>query len=182
MTYKLMKELKNEVSSKVKKEFNVENIMMIPRLEKVILSSGAGKMFKNSQEMDRLAKAMSYIAAQKAVLTSARKSIAGFDVREGMKIGAKVTLRKEKMWDFLERLKLLTLPRMRDFKGFDTNSFNDRTFNFGIKDVALAFFELPDLMNVYDFTFGMNITFVFSKADKNLQKKVLEELGFPFKK
>lgn len=182
----LMKELNITAKKNVQALFKLKNIMQLPRLEKVIISSGAGKIFKNTAEMEKLQKAISLIANQKAVFTKAKKSVANFDVREGMKTGVKVTLRGTKMWEFLDRLKYLSLPRRRDFRGFESKSFNGNTFSFGFNDVALMFFEITELMKIHDFTFGLNITFVFNKDLKDdqfgtIKQKYLEELNFPFK-
>lgn len=164
----------------LKESENLSNDLMVPSIKVIHLSVGAGKFFKNSADMEKVQKALSLIAGQHAVMTVARKSVASFDVREGMKTGLKVTLRKDRMFEFLDRLKLIYLPRVRDFQGFDFSSFNGKSFSIGIKDAAAVFPEIISIMNTYDFTFGLNITMVFNIESNKLQAKVLQQLGFPF--
>ncbi|WP_342262153.1 large ribosomal subunit protein uL5 [Alphaproteobacteria bacterium endosymbiont of Tiliacea citrago] len=168
------------VNQELKSRNSLKNIMMVPKIKAIYLSVGAGKFFKNSADMEKIQKSLSFIANQHAVLTTAKKSVAAFDVREGMKTGVKVTMRGKKMYEFIDRLKLIYLPRMRDFKGLSSKSFNGKSYSFGLKDSTLVFPEIIAKLNTYDFTFGMNITFVFNVANNNLQKNVLESFGLPF--
>lgn len=173
-------ELLPSINNLLKEKHSFKNVMMVPQLKVIYLSVGAGKFFKNSADMQKIQDAVSYIATQKAVLTKAKKSVAAFDVREGMKTGVKVSLRGKKMFEFVDRLKLIYLARMRDFKGLSSKSFNGKSYSFGLKDSALVFPEVVSKLNTYDFSFGMNITFVFNIINNVLQKDFLESLGLPF--
>lgn len=172
--------LVNQINSEIKSKHSLKNIMMVPQFKVVYLSVGAGKFFKNSASMEKIQTALTYIAGQKAVMTKAKKSVASFDVREGMKTGVMVSLRGKKMFEFLDRLKLVYLPRMRDFKGLKPNSFNGKSYSFGLKDASLVFPELIAKLNTYDFSFGMNVTLVFNMSNKKLQREVIESIGLPF--
>lgn len=169
-----------EASDFLKAKHELSSVMMVPRIKCIYLSVGAGKFFKNSADMEKIQNAVSYIANQKAVLTKAKKSVAAFDVREGMKTGVKVSLRGKKMCEFLDRLKLIYLARLRDFRGLSSKSFNGKSFSLGVKDASLVFPEVIAKLNTYDFSFGMNITFVFNNDNNKLQKEVMEYLGLPF--
>lgn len=178
MSAKLIKAYK-ESSQRVKEELSFKSIMQVPKIEKVILSMGAGSVFSDSAKMEQAQDALTKIAGQKACLRSAKKSVAGFKVREGMKTGIMVTLRGERKWSFLDRLRNIALPRDRDFRGFKDKSFNGRAFSFGVKDYTI-FPEVRELMKNYDIL-GMNITIVASNAHKEAFKGVLLGIGFPFK-
>jgi len=164
----------------IAKNFEFANDMMVPRLKKVVLSMGLGKIFKNSAEVEKAFNALKVISGQKPIYALAKKSIAGFDVREGMKTGIKVTLRKKMMDDFLTRLSVQALPKLRDYEGFNSKSFNGKSFSYGVKDASKLFSEIIELLGHYDLYIGMNITFVFDKECKEAQKMYMIELGLPF--
>lgn len=169
----------NEICPNIKKSFNFSTVMQVPRLEKIVLSMGAGSYFGDSAKMEQALKALTYIAAQKACYRTAKKSIASFKVREGMNTGIMVTLRKEKMYEFMDRLRNVVLPRMRDFRGFDEKSINGKAFSVGIKDY-LIFPEVRECAGNVD-SLGMNMTFVVNKNDNKAFKALLLGFGFPFK-
>lgn len=162
----------------MKKEFNFSSSMSVPRFEKVVLSMGVGKIFGDSAKMDSALDALSYIAGQRACFRKAKKSVASFKTREGMKIGIVVTLRKSRMYEFLDRFRNMALPRMRDFKGFDKRSINGRSFSFGVKDFS-AFPEVRELIKSNDIL-GLNVTFVLSSGDRESVCSLLRKFGFPF--
>lgn len=172
--------LVDSIRKDVKEKNSLKNIMMVPQLKAIYISVGASRFFKNSADMEKIQLAVSYIACQKAIFTKAKRSVASFDVREGMNTGVKVSMRGKKMFQFLDRLKLIYLPRIRDFKGLNPNSFNEKAYSFGLNDAALVFPEVIFKLNTYDFTFGLNITFVFNCSAKKLQQEILESYGLPF--
>jgi large subunit ribosomal protein L5 len=172
-------ELYNEkVVPSVKKAHNLKSNMAVSRIEKVVISVGMGDFFADTAKCNSCLQAVTYIAGQKACFKKAKQSVAAFKIREGMNVGAMVTLRKARMYEFLDRLRNMALPRMRDFKGFKVNSFNGRAFSFGLKDISI-FPEVKDLMKTLD-SFGLNITIVSNIDNKEIFKSVLLGLGFPF--
>ncbi len=178
--YQLKELYLNEVRDKLSKEFDIKNPMLIPKLEKIVISVGAGDYSKEAKIMQNIADTISLIAGQKAVITKAKKSVAGFKMREGALMGVKVTLRGKKMYNFLEKLIVISLPRVKDFRGIPRNGFDGRgNYNFGLKE-QLVFPEV-----VYDdimVTHGMNITIVTSTNSDKEAFKLLEFLGLPFGK
>ena len=154
--------------------------MLLPRLEKIVISVGAGDYAKDSKIMQNIADTISLIAGQKAVITLAKKSVAGFKMREGMPMGVKVTLRGKMMYNFLEKLIVIALPRVKDFRGVKRNGFDGRgNYSFGLNEQLM----FPEV--VYDdimVTHGMNITFVTSTQSDKEAFKLLELLGMPFAK
>lgn len=171
---------KSQIKDNLKKEFNYPNIHQIPKVEKIVLNMGVGEAVADSKVIDNAVRDLSLIAGQKAVATKAKKSIATYKLRDGMSIGCKVTLRGEKMYDFLERLVYIALPRMGDFTGFTKKSFDRKgNFNFGVKE-HIIFPEID-----YDKTDkirGLNITIVTSASNDNEAKSLLEGFNLPFKK
>ena len=161
-------------------EFGIKNPMLIPALEKVVISVGAGELAKDQKTLQNMADTISLIAGQKAVITNAKKSVAGFKVREGFPVGIKVTLRKEQMFVFLDKLISIALPRVKDFRGLPRNGFDGRgNYNFGLTEQLM----FPEV--VYDQiirTHGMNITIVTTAQDDKQAMKLLELLGLPFAK
>ncbi|HUP65625.1 MAG TPA: 50S ribosomal protein L5 [Thermoanaerobaculia bacterium] len=176
-----LKELyKNEVTKKLSAEFGLKNPMAIPKVEKVVLNMGLGEAIQNAKIMDSATEELSVIAGQKPVVTKAKKSIAAFKLREGVPIGAMVTLRGEKMYEFLDRLFNIALPRVRDFRGTSTRSFDGRgNYTLGVRD-HLIFPEI-DYSKV-DKAKGMNITIVTSAKTDEQARFLLRELGMPFQK
>ncbi len=162
------------------KEFDIKNPMLIPTIEKIVISVGAGESAKDQKQLQNIADTISLIAGQKAVVTDAKKSVAGFKVREGFPVGVKVTLRKENMFAFLDKLISIALPRVKDFRGLPKDGFDGRgNYNFGL-DEQLMFPEVE-----YDKilrTHGMNIVIVTTTNSDKEAFKLLELFGLPFAK
>lgn len=175
---RLKEQYQKEVAGKVRKEFGIENVMAVPKLEKIVLNMGLGEAVSNSKIIDTAVEEMSQIAGQKPVVTRARKSIASFKLREGMPIGVMVTLRGDKMYEFLDRLVSVALPRVRDFRGVPSRAFDGRgNYTLGVRD-HLIFPEI-DLTKV-DKAKGMNITIVTTARNDDQARFLLRELGMPF--
>ncbi|GAA6922448.1 50S ribosomal protein L5 [Helicobacter pylori] len=170
----------NEVRIKLAQELDIKNPMLLPKLEKIVISVGAGAYAKDMKIMQNIVQTISLIAGQKAVITKAKKSVAGFKIREGMAVGAKVTLRNKRMYNFLEKLIVISLPRVKDFRGISRNGFDGRgNYTFGINEQLI----FPEV--VYDdimVSHGMNITMVTSTDNDKEAFKLLELLGLPFAK
>ena len=162
------------------KEFDIKNPMLIPAIEKIVISVGAGESAKDQKQLQNIADTISLIAGQKAVVTDAKKSVAGFKVREGFPVGVKVTLRKENMFAFLDKLISIALPRVKDFRGLPKGGFDGRgNYNFGLNE-QLMFPEVE-----YDKilrTHGMNIVIVTTTNSDKEAFKLLELFGLPFAK
>ncbi len=169
-----------DIKEQLKKELGITNPMLLPKLEKIIISVGAGEYAKDSKIMQNIADTISLIAGQRAIITKAKKSVAGFKMREGMPMGVKVTLRGNQMYNFLEKLIVISLPRVKDFRGVSRNGFDGRgNYSFGLNEQLM----FPEV--VYDdimVTHGMNITIVTSTQDDKEAFKLLELLGMPFAK
>ncbi|MBW2278776.1 MAG: 50S ribosomal protein L5 [Deltaproteobacteria bacterium] len=163
---------------KLQKEFGIDNINAVPRLEKVVLNMGLGEATQNIKILDGAVDEMMAIAGQKPVITRARKSIAAFKLREGMPIGCRVTLRGPRMWEFLDRLISTALPRVRDFRGISASSFDGRgNYTLGVQD-HLVF---PDVnYDKVDKPKGLNVTIVTSAKNDEQAFYLLRELGMPF--
>ncbi|MDX1809138.1 MAG: 50S ribosomal protein L5 [Sulfurospirillaceae bacterium] len=179
-----MNRLKEKLSVEIKpalvKEFDIKNPMLIPALEKVVISVGAGEEGKDNKVIQNITDTISLIAGQKAVVTLAKKSVAGFKVREGYPVGVKVTLRDEQMFAFLDKLISVALPRVKDFRGLPRNGFDGRAnYNFGL-DEQLMFPEV-EYDNILK-THGMNITIVTTAGDDKQAFRLLELIGLPFAK
>lgn len=164
----------------LQKNLGIANVMEVPALEKVVISVGCGFAMKDNKLIQNIQDTISLIAGQRAAVVNAKKSVAGFKVREGMSVGVKVTLRGAKMYEFMDKLISISLPRVKDFRGIPRNGFDGRgNYNFGITE-QLVFPEVnyDDIMQIH----GMNITVVTSaKSDKDAFK-LLEMLGMPFAK
>ena len=170
----------SEVMPKLKAEFGIKSSMRVPRLEKIVINMGVGDAIQNIKILDVAVEELTAIAGQKAIVRKAKKSVATFKLREGMPIACMVTLRGERMWDFLDRLVSLSLPRVRDFRGVPTRSFDGRgNYTMGLKD-QLIFHEI-DFSKV-DKQKGMNITFVTSAQNDSEARSLLTHLGMPFRK
>jgi large subunit ribosomal protein L5 len=179
MAARLKEKYHGEIKQALKKELGLENSMAVPRLEKIVINMGLGEATQNSKMLDPLVADLASIAGQKPVTTRAKKSIAAFKVREGMPIGAMVTLRGETMYEFLDRLISVALPRVRDFRGVSTKSFDGRgNYTLGVRD-QLIFAEI-DYSKV-DKLKGMNITIVTSAQDDNSARALLKQFGMPFR-
>jgi large subunit ribosomal protein L5 len=180
MSARLIEKYKKEVIPVLKKEFGIENPMAVPRVEKVVLNMGIGEAISNAKLVDTAAEELTKIAGQRAVVTKAKKSIATFKLREGMPIGCRVTLRGERMYEFLDRLLNIALPRVRDFRGVPSRSFDGRgNFTLGIKD-HLIFPEIDPTK--IDKSKGLNVTIVTNAGSDDRARVLLKELGMPFGK
>ncbi len=180
MTLELKETYKEKVVPALKEELGIQNPMLIPNLEKIVISVGAGEGSRDSKLLQNIQDTISLIAGQHAVVTKAKKSEAGFKIREGMPVGVMVTLRGDRMWNFLQKLIYIALPRVKDFRGLPKNGFDGRgNYNFGL-DEQLMFPEV-DYDNIIK-THGMNITMVTTTENDKEAYKMLELLGFPFAK
>ena len=168
-----------EIKESLKKELGITNAMAIPKIEKIVINMGLGEATQNVKIMDPLVADLASIAGQKPVVTKAKKSIAQFKLREGMPIGAMVTLRGDTMYEFLDRLISIALPRVRDFRGVSTKSFDGRgNYTLGLRD-QLIFAEI-DYAKV-DKLKGMNVTIVTTAQDDNGARALLKGFGMPFR-
>lgn len=171
---------RSEVMPAMTKKFGYKNVMQIPRLDKIVINMGIGEAKENAKILDAAVKDMETISGQKAVLTKAKNSVANFKIREGMPIGCKVTLRGEKMYEFLDRLVNLALPRVRDFRGVNPNSFDGRgNYALGIKE-QLIFPEIE--YDKVDKVRGMDIIFVTTAKTDEEARELLALFNMPFQK
>jgi len=179
-TPRLKKEYKERVIDALTKEFGYKNVMQVPKLEKIVISRGVGAAIADKKLMEYAVDELTQITGQKAVTTISKKDVASFKLRKGMPIGAKVTLRKNRMYEFLDRLVTASLPRVRDFKGVRATGFDGRgNYNLGITE-QIIFPEIDiDKVNRIN---GMDITFVTTAETDKEAKSLLNELGIPFKK
>ena len=175
---RLLDMYRDEVAAKLQKEYGLGNPMQIPRLEKITCNMGIGEASRNAKLLDTATEQMANITGQKAVLRRARKSIAAFKLREGMPVGVKVTLRRERMWEFLDRLISIALPRVRDFRGVNPSSFDGRgSYTLGVRDILV--FPEVDYQKV-EGTLGMNITITTTAPTDDQARALLAGLGMPF--
>ncbi|BCZ19937.1 50S ribosomal protein L5 [Helicobacter sp. NHP19-012] len=178
--YGLKSFYEKEVKGKLAEELNIKNPMLLPKIEKIVLSVGAGAYAKDMKIMQNIAQTLSLIAGQKAVITMAKKSVAGFKIRERMAVGVKVTLRNKVMYNFLEKLIVIALPRVKDFRGVSKSGFDGRgNYGFGLNEQLI----FPEV--VYDdimVTHGLNIAIITSTNSDKEAFKLLELLGMPFAK
>ncbi len=180
MVVRLKEKYANDIKPALVSEFDIKNPMQIPGIEKISISVGAGEEAKDTKILQNIQDTISLIAGQHAVVTRARKSIAGFKLREGYPIGVKVTLRGDRMYTFLDKLIAITLPRVKDFRGLPRNGFDGHgNYSFGL-DEQLVFPEVKfdDIIK----THGMNITIVTTTEDDKEAFKLLELIGIPFAK
>jgi len=176
---RLKERFEKEVAPALMKEFELKNPMAVPRLHKIVVNMGVGEATLNAKILDPAVSELGTITGQKAVITRAKKSIAAFKVRAGMPIGAMVTLRGSRMYEFFDRLVNVALPRVRDFRGVSTKSFDGRgNYTLGLKD-QLVFAEI-DYAKV-DKLKGMNVTIVTTARDDNQARALLRHLGMPFR-
>ena len=176
---KLREQYEKEVIPAMMKKFNYKSVMEVPRLEKVVINIGLGDIKDNPKSLDNAMNDLSIITGQKPIVTKARKSIAAFKLREGVNVGCKVTLRASKMYDFAYKLFNVALPRVRDFRGISSNSFDGRgNFSMGVKE-QLIFPEIE--YDKVDKLRGMDIIFVTTAKTDEEGKELLKLLGMPFK-
>ena len=169
-----------EVAPALKKEFGYKNVMAIPKIEKIVVNMGLGEATQNAKIVDTGADEVARITGQKPVTTRAKKSIAQFKVRKGMPIGAMVTLRGERMWEFFDRLISVALPRVRDFRGVSPRGFDGRgNYTLGLRE-QLVFPEID--YDKIDKLRGLEVTFVTTARTDDEARALLTELGFPFRK
>ncbi len=179
MAARLRERYTKEIAPALAKEFEITNAMAVPRLEKIVINMGMGEAVANSKVIDTAADELRAIAGQKPVVTKAKKSIAQFKLRQGMPIGTMVTLRGDRMYEFLDRLVSVALPRVRDFRGVSPKAFDGRgNYTLGIRD-QLIFPEID--FNKVDKTRGMNISIVTTARDDEQARALLKALGMPFR-
>ena len=177
---RLKEKYNNEIVDAMTKRFGYENIMQVPKLEKIVVNMGVGEAKENSKILDSAIADLEKITGQKAVTTKAKNSVANFKIREGMPIGCKVTLRGEKMYELLDRLVNLALPRVRDFRGVNPNAFDGRgNYALGIKE-QLIFPEIE--YDKVDKVRGMDIIVVTTAETDEEARELLAQFGMPFKK
>jgi large subunit ribosomal protein L5 len=179
MAARLKEKYNKEIRASLQKELNLDNVMAVPKIEKIVVNMGLGEATQNTKLLDPLVADLGNITGQKPVTTKAKKSIAAFKVRAGMSIGAMVTLRNDSMYEFLDRLISVALPRVRDFRGVSTKSFDGRgNYTLGLRD-QLIFPEI-DYSKVEKLK-GMNITIVTTAKDDNSARALLKQFGMPFR-
>ena len=177
---RLVEKYRNEIVPNLQKEFNYSNVMEVPALDKIVVNMGVGDATSNSKLLEAAMKDLEIITGQKPVATKAKKAIAGFKLREGQAIGCKVTLRGENMYNFLDKLISITLPRVRDFRGISTKSFDGRgNYTLGLNE-QLIFSEI-EYDNVVKVR-GMDIVFVTTAKSNDEALALLKGFGMPFKK
>jgi len=177
---RLKQKYREEVIPALMKKFGYKNVMEVPKIEKIVVNMGVGEAVQNIKELENAMNDLALITGQKPSVRRAKRSEAGFKLRKGMPIGAKVTLRRDRMWEFLDRLISIALPRTRDFKGLSPKSFDGRgNYNFGLEEQTV----FPEIdYDKVDKIRGMNITIVTTAETDEEAKALLEALGFPFRK
>ncbi|MRI81038.1 50S ribosomal protein L5 [Fundicoccus ignavus] len=180
MENRLKAKYTNDVTPKLVEQFNYTSVMQVPKVEKIVVNMGVGDAVSNAKNLDKAVDELTLLTGQKPVITKAKKSIAGFRLREGMPIGAKVTLRGERMYDFLDKLITVSLPRVRDFQGISNKAFDGRgNYTLGVKE-QLIFPEIS--YDNVDKVRGMDIVIVTTANTDEESHALLKELGMPFKK
>ncbi|MDO5018669.1 MAG: 50S ribosomal protein L5 [Lagierella massiliensis] len=180
MTSRLVERYRNEVIPAITEHFGYENVMQVPKLEKIVINIGLGSSKDNPKAVESAVRDLMTITGQRPVVTKAKKSIANFKLREGMSVGCKVTLRGSKMYDFFDKLVSISLPRVRDFRGVSNTSFDGRgNYSLGIKE-QLIFPEIE--YDMVDEIRGMDIVVVTTAQTDEESRKLLELMGMPFKK
>jgi large subunit ribosomal protein L5 len=179
MAARLKERYAKEIAPALAKEFDIKNPMAVPKLEKIVINMGLGEAIANSKIVDTAAEELTSIAGQKPVVTKAKKAIAAFKLRQGMAIGSMVTLRGDRMYEFLDRLVSVALPRVRDFRGVSPKAFDGRgNYTLGVRE-QLIFPEID--FNRVDKTRGMNISIVTTARDDEQARALLKALGMPFR-
>ena len=180
MSARLKEQYKTEIVEAMTKKFGYKNIMQVPKLDKIVINMGVGEAKENAKILEAAVSDMETISGQKAVITKAKKAVANFKIREGMPIGCKVTLRGDKMYEFLDRLVNLALPRVRDFRGVSANSFDGRgNYSLGIKE-QLIFPEVE--YDKVDKVRGMDVIFVTTAKTDEEARELLKLFNMPFAK
>lgn len=179
MAARLKERYSKEIAPAIAKEFGITNVMAIPKIEKIVVNMGMGEAIGNAKILDTAADEIRAITGQKPVITKAKKSIAAFKLRQGMDIGTMVTLRGDRMYEFLDRLISVALPRVRDFRGVSGKAFDGRgNYTLGVRE-QLIFPEID--FNKVDKTRGMNISIVTTARDDEQARALLKALGMPFR-
>jgi large subunit ribosomal protein L5 len=180
MPHFLKERYQDEIVPDLKKSLNLDNIMQVPRIEKVVVNIGVGEALDNAKALDAAVGDLTKVTGQKPIITKARKSIANFKLREGRAIGVKVTLRGDRMWSFLDRLMNIALPRVRDFRGVSPNAFDGRgNYTLGLRE-QLVFPEIE--YDKIDKLRGLEITIVTTARSDEQGRQLLSMLGMPFRK
>ncbi|OGO39377.1 MAG: 50S ribosomal protein L5 [Chloroflexi bacterium RBG_16_57_11] len=180
MSHVLKERYQNEVVPALMKTLNLDNVMEVPRVEKVVVNIGLGEALENAKALDAAVVDLTAITGQKPIVTKARKSIANFKLREGRAIGAKVTLRGDRMWSFLDRMMNIAMPRVRDFRGISADSFDGRgNYTLGLRE-QLVFPEIE--YDKIDKLRGLEVTIVTSARNDDHGRQLLRLLGMPFRK
>ena len=176
---RLKRHYQERVRPKLMEEFGFGNVHQVPRIERVILNVGMGEVSKNQKLLDAVLEELGAITGQRPVVTRARKSVAGFDIREGWPVGARVTLRRSRMYEFLDRLISITMPRIRDFQGIPARSFDGRgNYTLGVKEqIIFPEIEYDDVGRVH----GMDVTVTTTTDRDDEAYALLREMGFPFR-
>ena len=177
---RLQQKYQNDIRAALKEQLGITNVMQIPKLEKIVINMGVGKATQQPSLLEGAVADLTKISGQKPVITKSRDSIAGFKLREGQSIGCKVTLRGDRMWEFLDRLIAVAIPRIRDFRGLPAHSWDGRgNYTFGLSDQTV----FPEIdYDKIDATRGMDITIVTSAPTNEHGKALLDAFGFPFKR
>ena len=177
---RLKEKFVSEITPSLMEKFNYDPVMEVPKVEKIVINMGVGDAVSNAKNLDKAVEELALISGQKPIITKAKKSIAGFRLREGMPIGAKVTLRGERMYEFLDKLVSVSLPRVRDFHGVSKKSFDGRgNFTLGVKE-QLIFPEVD--YDLVDKVRGMDIVVVTTAKTDEESRELLTQLGMPFQK
>ena len=180
MRNRLQEKYRKEIAPSLVKKMNADNVMQVPRLEKIVISCCLSEAVQNPKVLNSVVDEITAIAGQKAVITRAKKAISNFKLREGLPIGVRVTLRRDRMWSFYDRLVSLALPRVRDFRGLPSKGFDGQgNYNMGLKE-QIVFPEIN--YDRIDKVRGMNITICTSAKNDNDGRALLEALGMPFRK
>ena len=176
---RLLEKYRSEVVPELKKSLGTQNVLALPRLEKIVVSMGVGKALENKNALDAASKDLATITGQKPVVTRARKSVAGFKLRKGQEIGLKVTLRGRRMYEFLDRLVSIVIPRICDFRGLSPRAFDEAgNYNLGISEQVV----FPEInIDKVEFVQGMNVTIGVRARDREESFELLKRLGLPFR-
>jgi len=177
---RLLERYRNEIAPKLQKELGLKNILAVPRLERIVVSMGVGRAIQDRKRLEEAVTHLRQLTGQQPAITRAKKSVSGFRLRKGMEVGCRVTLRGKRMYEFLDRLISLALPRVRDFRGLNPNGFDGHgNYNMGLNE-QLVFPEIdPDSVHYQQ---GMNIAFVTTAKNDEEGYLLLKELGMPFRK
>lgn len=169
-----------EIVPKMTERFRYDNVNAVPRLDKIVVSMGVGKAVENNKRIDAAVKDLADITGQRPLITRAKKSVAGFKLRQGMSVGMKVTLRSSRMYEFLDRLVSVAIPRIRDFRGFSERSFDGHgNYSIGLTE-QMVFPEIS--VDDVEFVQGMNITMAFDRSSDEESRELLSLFGFPFRR